>query len=965
MKLMEINLSRFGKFKNFKLCFDHAKPIQVIYGENESGKTTFTRAFLALLFGIEKGTADAYLNDLDALLIEGVFETELGKSKRIIREYKLSRKLNADLQNYFPYLNKNKYSQHFILNDETLLNGSKDLLALFKDFNLAFYQQYTGYNYVKKTHKKLVNQSEELFKPRGLNPSINKLLRDFESLDAELKNAEITPEYFLDLNEQLNKRQNSKRALLEQKKSINAVINDINNFAHLVAALTEIKDIQNKLVDLEARLKKFPKKMINLVQRKQELQEYFQSTLFKSLKLSQRSEEVKAEELLLIKEEGRLKALLDKELCLEEADKYNKHVISLEESNKLELNIKNQTDLLSKKYHTLVQKMESLGFNERSIESIELLPVPSGNELEMLSEHHFFIVSKSRELRDKKNKLRERLKAIDELILNYSRQGKFDIENYQNLRLKREREGLCLVKAWDDQTKEDLKPLFLSYQNLVKEEDIFIANILADADSFANYSMLLDEGKAIRLNLNKLQKSQEEVSDREKKLNSAFNEFKKDWKIDSLNFESFKTISQKLPTLQAEARHYFVELEKLNIEKAHVLELENYLTNLLEIKSSNFTKLSKLVELFNKNKELQIKKITRHKELSFQNDSVQEKLNKARKQIADFAIESRELYNDWARFLKRESLSIELKKSDISNLLSSLEAVSSIQEKLILFNETYLARRKYVNQLYNDLSSSQKQNVFNKNIFKIFNVKSLTSLESLDNFDSLLILLKKARVDFAGKSSDISKDISELDQDLGATKHKIDSLENNSHISELQSKLQDVTYSLNNQIQNYITVEMATYFLKNSLKNSQSQYQQPIISKTADYFRLISDGLYENVKVTSSASISSLVCISKGKEVPLSALSHGARDQLFLSLKLALIEEVIKDNEPMPVVLDDIFVQFDEKRSRLALKALQMLSKKSQIIFLTHHRHIVELMESHLPVDSCQFHELTSLNVSC
>ena len=78
-------------------------------------------------------------------------------------------------------------------------------------------------------------------------------------------------------------------------------------------------------------------------------------------------------------------------------------------------------------------------------------------------------------------------------------------------------------------------------------------------------------------------------------------------------------------------------------------------------------------------------------------------------------------------------------------------------------------------------------------------------------------------------------------------------------------------------------------------------------------------------------------------------MSDGTADQLFLALRLASLEQYLEHNEPLPFIVDDILLRFDDERSMATLKVLGELSQLTQVIFFTHHRHLVELVEKHLP----------------
>ena len=74
-------------------------------------------------------------------------------------------------------------------------------------------------------------------------------------------------------------------------------------------------------------------------------------------------------------------------------------------------------------------------------------------------------------------------------------------------------------------------------------------------------------------------------------------------------------------------------------------------------------------------------------------------------------------------------------------------------------------------------------------------------------------------------------------------------------------------------------------------------------------------------------------------------MSEGSRDQLFLALRLATLERRLEEMEPLPLVVDDILVGFDDARALAALEVLAELSAATQVLLFTHHRRVVELAE--------------------
>ena len=102
-----------------------------------------------------------------------------------------------------------------------------------------------------------------------------------------------------------------------------------------------------------------------------------------------------------------------------------------------------------------------------------------------------------------------------------------------------------------------------------------------------------------------------------------------------------------------------------------------------------------------------------------------------------------------------------------------------------------------------------------------------------------------------------------------------------------------------------------------------------------------------------------------GKElVGVNGMSDGTTDPLYLSLRLSSLESYLDNNEPMPFIVDDILIKFDNERAIATLKVLAELSKKTQVIFFTHHRHLVELAEVNIESNLLSKHALETSRFS-
>ncbi len=77
-------------------------------------------------------------------------------------------------------------------------------------------------------------------------------------------------------------------------------------------------------------------------------------------------------------------------------------------------------------------------------------------------------------------------------------------------------------------------------------------------------------------------------------------------------------------------------------------------------------------------------------------------------------------------------------------------------------------------------------------------------------------------------------------------------------------------------------------------------------------------------------------------------LSGGTREQLFLSIRLAMVRSLTRHGVELPMVLDDVTVNFDNERSEAAVETLRnFVAEGQQVLVLTSHRHFAEMFQSH------------------
>ncbi len=79
-----------------------------------------------------------------------------------------------------------------------------------------------------------------------------------------------------------------------------------------------------------------------------------------------------------------------------------------------------------------------------------------------------------------------------------------------------------------------------------------------------------------------------------------------------------------------------------------------------------------------------------------------------------------------------------------------------------------------------------------------------------------------------------------------------------------------------------------------------------------------------------------------------------------MALRLASLEAEFATREPLPFIVDDVLIKFDDDRAIAALKVLGQLAKKTQVVLFTHHKHVRRLAEDSLEDDTLFVQALNS-----
>ncbi len=165
---------------------------------------------------------------------------------------------------------------------------------------------------------------------------------------------------------------------------------------------------------------------------------------------------------------------------------------------------------------------------------------------------------------------------------------------------------------------------------------------------------------------------------------------------------------------------------------------------------------------------------------------------------------------------------------------------------------------------------------------------------------------------------------------------------------------------LREDVEQWLTLKVALDLLRRGLERYRERNQGPLIGRASEHFQRLTLGRYAKLAVDYDAQDRPVIegVLAEGRQVTIEGMSDGTRDQLYLALRLAVLERLTSKGEAVPATFDDVLVHFDDERSGAALRGLSDLAQHTQVLYFTHHRRVVELAQQQIEAGRLMIHTL-------
>ena len=176
----------------------------------------------------------------------------------------------------------------------------------------------------------------------------------------------------------------------------------------------------------------------------------------------------------------------------------------------------------------------------------------------------------------------------------------------------------------------------------------------------------------------------------------------------------------------------------------------------------------------------------------------------------------------------------------------------------------------------------------------------------------------------------------DLHKEKGSKTREKERLAGESDLAEELTALETHRQQLRDAYKQWLTGQLALKVLTGVRSNYEREKQPTVIRNAGHYFGTITGGEYSGIRSSLEGREMSVFDHRQASK-NIDQLSRGTKEQLLVSLRLGFIEEYERQAEPLPVVADEILVNFDPARARQAAKILQEFAAQRQMMIFTCH----------------------------
>jgi uncharacterized protein YhaN len=198
----------------------------------------------------------------------------------------------------------------------------------------------------------------------------------------------------------------------------------------------------------------------------------------------------------------------------------------------------------------------------------------------------------------------------------------------------------------------------------------------------------------------------------------------------------------------------------------------------------------------------------------------------------------------------------------------------------------------------------------------------------------------------AAELEQIERDLHAAFEELGSVKQSLKSLEANVEASRLRFEASQARHELKRTVEQWLGLALARQALDRVRSNFERTCQPATLASASRYLERLTRGRYRNIW-TPLGQRELRIDDERGHTLTVDKLSGGTREQLFLAVRMAAVRQLAQQGVELPMVFDDVLVNFDQLRTEAAVETLlEFAEQNQQVLFFTCHLHLAHMFEA-------------------
>jgi uncharacterized protein YhaN len=179
----------------------------------------------------------------------------------------------------------------------------------------------------------------------------------------------------------------------------------------------------------------------------------------------------------------------------------------------------------------------------------------------------------------------------------------------------------------------------------------------------------------------------------------------------------------------------------------------------------------------------------------------------------------------------------------------------------------------------------------------------------------------------------------------GRLRQSIDHLLMEDERQKLLAQKEMTLAQLEADTERYAVLSVSAALIRKTKRIYEEERQPVVLRNASRYIERLTDGKYIRI-LTTPGEAGIRLELSDRRLIDSAVLSRGTAEQVYLAMRLALAEEA-SQSVKLPLMLDDVFVNFDRGRLHAAAKLVAELSESRQMIVMTCHEHVRDALLEH------------------